>query len=199
MNQQLQALATIISLVNPVVCVMIFSGLVAGKPRAAAFREATAAMAIVAFVLTIAALFGTNVLKAFGISLDAFSVAGGAVLMFIGFSMLAGGSSSPSGDTADEDPGLGKLVLFAASPGTMTGVITIATAHSRDGFPVTALVSIAVVCVFTWGLLMVASVKGPGDGKPSLRREMASRYMGLIIVAMGIQFALTGYKAFMAA
>ncbi|MBV1926378.1 MAG: hypothetical protein KUG62_04420 [Rhodobacteraceae bacterium] len=33
--------------------------------------------------------------------------------------------------------------------------------------------------------------------EPSLTHDMISRYMGLIVVAMGIQFALTGYKAFM--
>jgi len=194
MNQQLQAIATIFSLINPVVCVMIFSGIAQGKPRGAAYREATAAMLIVAFVLGIAALFGSNVLHAFGISLDAFSVAGGAVLMFIGFSMLAGGNSRP--DEGDGG-GLGKLVLFAASPGTITGVITIATAHSKDGFPVTALVAIAAISLFTWVLLLVSVSTGSGDKKPSLGREMASRYMGLIIVAMGIQFALTGFKEFM--
>jgi multiple antibiotic resistance protein len=31
-----------------------------------------------------------------------------------------------------------------------------------------------------------------------LAHDMVSRYMGLIVIAMGIQYALTGYKAFMA-
>ncbi|WP_158966547.1 MarC family protein [Chachezhania sediminis] len=200
MNQQLQAMVTILSLINPVVCAMIFTGLIQGRPRSAAIRDATVSMVVVALVLAIAAFFGARVLTAFGISLDAFSVAGGAVLVYIGVSMMTGGQSSGDDKPRDENANsLGKLILFAASPGTITGVITIATAHSRDGVPVTALVAVGSICVLTWVLLVVTAFTGSGEQKPSLRREMSSRYMGLIIVAMGIQFALTGFKAFMAA
>jgi multiple antibiotic resistance protein len=34
--------------------------------------------------------------------------------------------------------------------------------------------------------------------RPGLARDMVSRYMGMIIIAIGIQFALKGYKAFIA-
>jgi multiple antibiotic resistance protein len=138
----------------------------------------------------------------FGISLDAFSVAGGGVLMFIGFSMLQG-TASPStpenaGDQGASTASLGRLILFAASPGTITGVITIVAAHRRPGIPITALSAIAVVLAVTWLLLLVAATRGGDAKRPGLARDMVSRYMGLIIIAMGIQFALKGYKAFMA-
>jgi multiple antibiotic resistance protein len=142
-----------------------------------------------------------QILKVFGISLDAFSVAGGGVLIFIGLSMLRG-SSSPStpdalGDGSGDINRFGRLILFAASPGTITGVITIVAAHRREGIPVTALVAIAAVLGATWILLLVTSAMGRGKTHPSLARDMVSRYMGLIIVAMGIQFALDGYRSFM--
>jgi multiple antibiotic resistance protein len=50
----------------------------------------------------------------------------------------------------------------------------------------------------TWLLLLVAATRGGDAKRPGLARDMVSRYMGLIIIAMGIQFALKGYKAFMA-
>ena len=44
-------------------------------------------------ILVVAALAGARVLRVFGVSLDAFSIAGGGVLTWIGFSMLRGNST----------------------------------------------------------------------------------------------------------
>ena len=199
MEQHLQAIATLFSLVNPMVCLMMFSASETGQDRATRIRDASLAMAVVAAVLAVAAFAGTPILRAFGISLAAFSVAGGGVLVFIGLSMMrgAGGGTGP----AQEDGGnrLARLILFAASPGTITGVMTIVASHSGTAVPVTALVAIAVITLLTWGLLVLSSGAGKArDGRPGLGRQMASRYMGLIIIAMGIQFALEGIKSFMA-
>lgn len=199
MSDHLQAIATIFSLVNPFVCALMFASLVHGQSRAAKLRAASSAMLTVAFVLVVAAVAGAHILKVFGISLDAFRVAGGAVLIMIGSSMLQGpgGSSSPE-PQGTQTGNMSRLMLFAASPGTITGVITISAAHAGTKLPITALTAIAVVIAVTWLLLIASAMRG-GTGKPpSVARDMTSRYMGLIIIAMGIQFALTGFKAFMA-
>ena len=44
----------------------------------------------IAVILSLAALIGTQLLHLFGVSLDAFMVAGGGVLAWMGFSMLSG-------------------------------------------------------------------------------------------------------------
>jgi len=53
----------------------------------------------------VAALLGARLLQVFGVSLEAFSIAGGGVLIWIGFSMLRGGSPQAQDvpkDHADE-------------------------------------------------------------------------------------------------
>src|SRR5262249_49469809 len=83
--------------------------------------DATKAALAVLVILVVAALVGARVLQVFGVSLDAFSVAGGGVLAWIGFSMLRGNSGlapDPSKEGADEKRSITPLVLFAASPGT---------------------------------------------------------------------------------
>ena len=89
------------------------------------------------------------------------------------------------------------LILFAASPGTITGVITLSAAHTRMKLPVTSLVAIAVATGITWlGIVLVARFGGkPGGG--GFLRDTLTRFMGLIVLSMGVQFALTGYHAFM--
>src|SRR5262249_62040320 len=112
--------------------------------------DPTMAALDVLVILAVAALAGARVLQFFGVSLDAFSIAGGGVLTWIGFSMLRGNSTQtqdPSKDRGAETRSLAPVTLFAASPGTITGVITLAVAHTKLALPVTALVAAAAATV----------------------------------------------------
>jgi multiple antibiotic resistance protein len=149
-------------------------------------------------ILVVAALLGTGVLQVFGVSLDAFSVAGGAVLAWLGFSMLRA-KPAPDQDSStegvDEKRSITPVILFAASPGTITGVITLAVAHGKPLLPVTALVAVAVATAVLW-IVMVLMARGGTRAPGGLLRDTTTRFMGLIVVAMGIQFALTGIRNF---
>src|SRR5271165_2911940 len=97
MHEHLQAIVTVLSLVNPLMCGAIFVQVEGTRPRREQLARATNAALAVLVILVLAALCGIRVLQLFGVSLDAFSVAGGGVLSWIGFAMLRG---SPTG-TAD--------------------------------------------------------------------------------------------------
>jgi multiple antibiotic resistance protein len=201
MEQQLQAIATVLSLVNPMICGAMFVRIEAGQTPAARLADATRATLAVLVILVIAGLVGAKVLQIFGVSLDAFSVAGGMVLSWIGFSMLRAApapAQDPSKQGPDTERSITPVILFAASPGTITGVITLAVAHAKAELPVTALVAVAVAAGVMW-LVMVLMARG-GTHKPGgFWRETATKFMGLIIVAMGVQFALTGVRSFFVA
>src|SRR6516164_3511627 len=108
MEKQLQAIVTILSLVNPLICGAMFAQIDSGQPRATQLADATKVMLAVLVILVIAALVGARVLQIFGISLEAFSIAGGGVLSWIGFTMMLGRSPEPQPfkDGADERPSL---------------------------------------------------------------------------------------------
>jgi multiple antibiotic resistance protein len=200
LKEQLQAIVTVMSLVNPAICGMMFVQAIAGRSRGEQVLDATKATLAVLVILVTTALIGTRLLHLFGISLDAFMVAGGGVLAWMGFSMLSGKStaSAPASATSNPEPSLTPLILFAASPGTITGVITISAAHTRLELPVTALVAIAVAAGTMWVVMLLAArVTGEQDAGGFIRDTM-TRLMGLIVLSMGVQFALTGYHAFMA-
>lgn len=198
MKAQLQAIVTLLSLVNPAICGMLFARAELGRSPGRQFADATKAALAILAILGVAALAGTRVLDLFGVSLDAFMVAGGGVLGWMGFSMLSGkanGSGSPA-PSSDSRPSLTPLILFAASPGTITGVITISAAHTGLQLPTTALVAIGVATVVTWVVMViVARVAGKPEGGGFLRDTM-TRLMGLIVLSMGVQFGLTGLHAF---
>jgi multiple antibiotic resistance protein len=197
MEQYIQGIITILSLVNPFICGVMFSQAVSGQAKTAKMTAATRATFTIMVILYLAAIGGAYLLKAFGISLDAFQAAGGMVLAWMGFMMLTGASSAPTADGSGPpgDVSLLPLILFAASPGTITGVITLSLAHAGSDLPVTVLVSVTVALALTW-LVMVVVSRSSGGNKPGLMHAVTTRFMGLIVLAMGIQFLLVGLKAF---
>ena len=200
MEQHLQAIVTVLSLVNPLICGAMFAQIEAGQTRASRLADATKAALAVLVILVIAALAGARVLQVFGVSLDAFSIAGGAVLTWIGFSMLSGNSpqaQGPSKNVVAEERSLTPMILFAASPGTVTGVITLAVVHTKLALPLTALVAVVVATVVMWVIMVLIAYDGShARGAGGLLHDTVTRFMGLIVLAMGVQFALTGFHKF---
>ncbi|MFO8184242.1 MAG: MarC family protein [Candidatus Aegiribacteria sp.] len=202
MKEELQAVATIMALVNPAMCVAIFSRIAGDRPRNVRIKEAFTSVFIIVVVLMIAALFGTTILKLFGVSLSAFSCAGGGILVWIGVNMLSARQTGEAGVGDGAEGGITSLmplILFGASPGTITGVITVSASHSRFAIPVTAIIAIAVTCLILLAVLLFAARTDGKNGSKSIASRMLTSYMGVIVIAMGIQFALTGYRDFMAA
>jgi multiple antibiotic resistance protein len=87
------------------------------------------------------------------------------------------------GTTKDQKRSLTPVILFAASPGTITGVITLAVVHTKLQLPVTALAAVAVATVVMWIMMLLVGRDRdhPGDG---FLRDTATRFMGLIVIAM---------------
>jgi len=197
MQQELQAIVTVLSLVNPLVCGAMFARIEGERSTLERRADAIKVALAVVIILSVAALIGTQLLHLFGVSLDAFMVAGGGVLASMGYSMLSGHGSSaspsaPPGTSASLTP----LILFAASPGTITGVITLSAAHTRLGFPVTALIAVVVASALTWLAMMLVARVAHQSAEGGFTRDAATRFMGLIVISMGVQFALTGLRQF---
>src|SRR5262245_17645338 len=200
MEQHLQAIVTVLSLINPLISGAMFAKIEVGQSSNTRLADATKAALAVIVILIIAALVGARVLKIFGVSLDAFSIAGGGVRTCIGFSMLRGSSevSDVARNSPDEKRSLTPVILFAASPGTITGVITLAVVHTKLMLPVTALVAVTVATFVMW-VMMVLVGRRETHAENGFLRDTATRFMGLIVIAMGTQFALTGARDFFSA
>ena len=146
-------------------------------------------------------LIGLKVLSIFGISLDVFRVVGGMIIAYMGFDMLRGShtvAQAPpeNGDTSIQGS-LVPLLMFAAGPGTITAVVTLAAVHTTDGLPMTAIIAAVVGAGVTFSALTLAVRLGPRLGRGT--QATVTRFMGLIVASMGMQFVLVGLKAFLEA
>ncbi|MEA2816039.1 MAG: multiple antibiotic resistance protein, partial [Rhodospirillaceae bacterium] len=92
---------TLFVAIGPIGAAIVFGGLTAGVHRPDRFRLAWQAVSIAGAVLLAFALLGNRVLSALHVSLDAFRVAGGILLLLQAVQMI-NAHPGPSGLTAGE-------------------------------------------------------------------------------------------------
>ena len=198
LHQILQAIVTVLAVINPVVCGSLFLTLTPNLTAPERRREAAKVALNILIILMGSALVGLKVLSIFGISLDVFRVVGGMIIAYMGFDMLRGShtvAQAPpgNGDTSVQGS-LVPLLMFAAGPGTITAVVTLAAVHTPDGLPMTAIIAAVVGAGVTFVALILAVRLGPRLGRGT--QATVTRFMGLIVASMGMQFVLVGLKAF---
>jgi multiple antibiotic resistance protein len=198
-HQLVQAIVTVLAVINPVVCGSIFLTL---TPKLAPAQRRWAAAKVslsILIILVASALIGLKVLSIFNISVDVFRIVGGMIIAYMGFDMLRGGhtvgQAPPTDDDAAAPNPLAPLSMFAAGPGTITAIVTLAAVHSPEGLPVTAIVVAVVGAAVTYSVLLLVIAVGSRLGGGT--QAVVTRFMGLIVASMGMQFVLTGLKEFL--
>jgi MarC family membrane protein len=201
LHQVLQAIVTVLAVINPVVCGSLFLTLTPNLTAPERRREAAKVALNILIILMASALVGLKVLSIFGISLDVFRVVGGMIIAYMGFDMLRGShtvaQAPPESGDAGVQGSLVPLLMFAAGPGTITAVVTLAAVHTPDGLPMTAIIAAVVGAGVTLVALTLAVRLGPRLGRGT--QATVTRFMGLIVASMGMQFVLVGLKAFLEA
>lgn len=160
-------------------------------------RKLTAFRAILfaAIILIFFLVLGQLILEAMDISLSAFQIAGGLVLLYFGFTMIFG-ESKPESEMNMKDSKVDVAVFpmavpSLASPGAMMAIVLL-TENETFTFMsqfTTALVMIFVLLI-AWVLLLAAGKiqKVIGDSGAAI----ISRVMGLILAAVAVDSILEG-------
>jgi len=162
---------------------------------ATAARSATYSL----YVLLFFAITGLLLFQLFGFGIGAFRIAGGILLMITAIGML---NPKPEGDMSDcpRDIALIPMAIpFISGPGTIVTVVVLMSG-AQGMFASGALVgSVAVIGVFA-GIFAVIAVSYLAM-KHSERvfsvlgqegRKVVSRLMGLIVLAISVQFIING-------
>jgi multiple antibiotic resistance protein len=192
------AFTSLLAIVNPLGAVPLFVALTA--PYAPAQRRLTLRRAIITgtCVLFVFALAGTFILQFFGITRQAFQIAGGILFFAIGWDMLQARRSRVKTTEEEEvesshrdDVGIIPLGLpTLAGPGAITTVIAL------NGQAVTMLDSVAVyaaiviVMALCWITLAAAPMLAARMGQTGL--NVMTRLMGLLVMVIGAQFVING-------
>ena len=194
----LLALSSIFFLVDPFAALPTFlaitSGVDAARRKRIAFKGSLTAL----IVLGAFAFAGEEIFRLFGITLPAFELAGGIVLLLIGLDMLEAKRSATqeaAGDTEaaarKEDAGIVPLgVPMLAGPGAITSVMVLVGQVQRPWQMVAILISILVTAVICYIVLGHSDRVVKLIGETGIR--ILVRVMGLLLVALAAQYFVNG-------
>jgi multiple antibiotic resistance protein len=194
------ALSSIFFLVDPFAAIGSFLAITATADAAKRNRMARKACMTCFIVLTTFALCGQLIFKMFGITLPAFEVAGGLILLLIGLDMLEAKRSATqeaSGDTEEaslkEDAGIVPLgIPMLAGPGAISSVMVLVGQVPKFwGYEMGLILgSIALTCLISYWVLAGAGRVRAVLGETGIR--ILVRIMGLLLVALAMQFFVNG-------
>lgn len=194
------ALSSIFFLVDPFAAIPSFLAITEGAELKRRKRMARKAALTCFIVLTSFALGGQLIFRMFGITLPAFEVAGGLILLLIGLDMLEAKRSPTQealGDTeeaaAKEDAGIVPLgIPMLAGPGAISSVmVLVGQVPSIFHWEMGAILgSITFTCLISYWVLAGAGRVRQVMGETGIR--ILVRIMGLLLVALAMQFFVNG-------
>ena len=194
------ALSSIFFLVDPLAAIPSFLAITENADAQRRKRMARKGALTCFIVLTIFAVGGQLIFRLFGITLPAFEIAGGLILLLIGLDMLQARRSATqeaSGDTeegaAKEDAGIVPLGLpMLAGPGAISTVmVLVGQAPSLWHWEMGAILgSITLTSLASYWVLAAASQVRRVLGETGIR--VLVRVMGLLLVALAMQYFVNG-------
>jgi len=194
------ALSSIFFLVDPFAAIPSFLAITESADPARRTRMARKGALTCFIVLTCFAVGGQLIFKMFGITLPAFEVAGGLILLLIGLDMLEARRSptqETTGDTeeaaAKEDAGIVPLgIPMLAGPGAISSVmVLVGQVPSLWHWEMGAILgSITVTSLISYWVLAGAGRVRQVMGETGIR--ILVRIMGLLLVALAMQFFVNG-------
>ena len=194
----LVALSSIFFLVDPFAAIGTFLAITANLDSPRRKLMARKASITCFIVLTTFALVGKFIFRMFGITLPAFEIAGGLILLLIGLDMLQAKRSATqesSGEAEEaavkDDVGIVPLgIPMLAGPGAISSVMVLVGQAAKFWEVLTIVGSIAFTAYVSYWVLASADRVRKFMGETGIR--ILVRIMGLLLVALAVQFFVNG-------
>ena len=195
------ALSAIFFVIDPLANMPIFLTITSGDSIEQ--RKATAARAAFAAWLTLCifAAAGGFIFKALGISMGAFKIAGGIMLLLMAIDMMRA-QPSPTRTTAEEqtesiardDVAIMPLAIpMLAGPGAIATVMVLMSRAAWHPMRTAAVfAAVSITCVVTW--LLMRSAASAEKLLPKTVLRAFERVMGLLLAAVAVEFIAGGVR-----
>jgi multiple antibiotic resistance protein len=199
----LAALATIVSVVDPIGIVPLFLALTPGIPPRERTRVIRRAIIVAAIVLLAFAAGGRTLLSSLGITVPAFSIAGGILLLLIAVDMLFA-RRSRTRETPEEaaealkstDVSVFPLAIpILSGPGAIATVVLYMSQAGTDAWKIIAvLAAILLSLVASYLSMRLSTLLLRVLGETGV--HVIGRVMGILLAALAVQFVLNGISVY---
>ena len=194
----LTTLISLFAVIDPLGAIPVFLLLTPDKSPGERRRIALKAGVTVFAILSIFALFGHLILNYFGISPQAFEIAGGLILIKLAYDLLWARMPGLKSTVREEEEGLLKADVsviplampLLSGPGAIAAVVVLAHTADKSWMNYWLVGSILINSVLVFLVLSFASplakiLKETGAA-------LLTRILGLILMAVGVQFIISG-------
>lgn len=197
----LGTIVALLPIVNPFSVAITFISLSKDMDDSKRNREALLASVYMTIILVIFLVAGVLIMKFFGISLPGIKIAGGLIILNIGFKMLnpeykdLRAINAETRTRSDEDIAFTPLAVpMLSGPGAIAVTIGMAaTAGTGLDYAAESL-GILVVAVVTYICLRVAGSVKNMLGEYGV--NVLTRILGFILICVGVQFIVVGFYDF---
>jgi multiple antibiotic resistance protein len=197
----LSALVTFFVVIDPPGCAPIYAGLTHGATPAHRRSMAIRAEVVAAIILFVFAAVGEAMLKALGVSLAAFRIAGGIMLFLIALEMVFEKRTERREDRAAkvaQSPEVEDVSIFPmampmiAGPGSIASVMLMMSRNHGFERVAVVLAALATILALTLAALLAA---GPLMRLLGARIEaVITRILGVLLGALAVQFVIDGIR-----
>jgi len=185
--------SSLLTVIDPLAVAPVFASITRGQAAPLARRLALRACFVALAVLVVFAVGGAFLFKLFGITIDAFRIAGGIVFVLLGLPMLTGSHEEKHAAGSSDDPAVVPLgVPLISGPGAITTTM-ILMGQSSSAFHTTAFfVALLLVLCVTFVVLALSPVILGRVGPSGL--TLVTKIMGLIVLVIGVQLVVDGAR-----
>lgn len=195
------ALSAVFFVIDPLANVPLFLTITAGLSPAQRKRVAARAAFATWLILSIFAIAGGLIFKAFGISLGAFKIAGGLMLLLMSVDMMRAQPSRTR--TTDEEQSESRerddIAIFPmaipmlAGPGAIATVMVLMSRAAWNPVRTPAVfVAVTVTCFVAW--LLMRGAANAERWLPKTLLRAFERVMGLLLAAVAVEFIAGGVR-----
>lgn len=200
----LVSLSAVFFVVDPIGVVPIFLAITAGDSETKMRRTALRACIVACGLLLFFAVFGGVIFQVFGVSLAAFRVAGGILLLITALDMLRARPSETRTSRTEEQESAAKedvaLVPLAmpllAGPGAIASTMVLMSKGESLMMAVPVLAAIVLTFVASYFILRASHLVQRVLKQSGV--AILERVMGLILAAIAVQFMADGAKDLLA-
>jgi multiple antibiotic resistance protein len=186
----LLAITSVVAVVEPGSNIAVYLSLTEGMDGEEKRRIVDKAMRISFVVLAFFALGGQLVFWFFNITISAFQIAGGILLVDVAFKMLHPGEDEYSREELEDIAVVPLAFPLTAGPGSITTVMLLMS--QANGFVewFVVFVAILVSVVLSYVGMLYAGRVASVIGKEGL--HVVSRILAIIVLAIAVQFLING-------
>jgi multiple antibiotic resistance protein len=187
--------------IGPVETAAVFGVLTAGTHRPERRRLAWQAVVIAGLVLLLFALVGNRLLDFLHVSLAAFRIAGGVLLLLLAVDLVFAhptglSSITPSEEHEAQRPGdiavFPLAIPLIAGPGSMTAIVLLMGQAATDLARATVLATLVACLGATYVALVLVDPLGRLLGVTGT--NVVARISGILLAAVAVQFVLDGVR-----